>query len=334
MYSISVFSQNQLVNNYVHNKLPLISVQFSDKEQQDILIAYLIQYYGDNFKYYQLIKEGFYEFRINNDKKKPYMLVIYSDNSVKKIIEEIGIQKISNDNGKHYLWFEKSSFSNLIDNRPFGISLQLKNQNIEILERNNILKDQLILQFEGLSEDYWRILNERFTTDKLVDQYDEESVLFKDVEAGVVVPSGINGENSKFITIDSKFASILYFDLDVFNSEVETSINKTFGSIGHGYGQYFAPSGIAKGREFVSDGCSYTPIFVSDKNNNRITSVVLKINPNSRQLATIDENSFKEITNAISPYDISYYKDMDDSTNDKLWVSSADQIYPSLSCYS
>lgn len=305
------------VDNEKYGLQKVISI--SDTEQLKNLIGTVMSAYGASFKYYKHIKQGDYKFIINGNIVK---IQILED---KKVIDNLKIEKIRNSGGNTNFVFNNAQFNSLIDNNK----LNQLTDNAEcpevfaIIQTNHMLWDKEILNTEEYL--FGKILHKGLTTFYLEDQDDEPLVLFQDATDGIVIPFGY-GASSKVITVDNLWNT--FVSIDQGNPDLGI---RYYGSGGTGNNQFMVPNSVTYGR--IKN--SIYPIYIADLLNKRIAEVGYKASTGVDEETGFLPNTFNTlIANVPFPYDIVYFKAVDSSNNDKLWVSRSPRMEPRLACYS
>lgn len=321
----NINSQN-VNSNILFAKPDILASNF----RQAYYIEYLLQNYGNSFQFYREIKNNLFEFKTENSLIKS--LVIFENEKRKKIIAEIPFKKYEiRFKGIEY-FFDLEELNKYINFFEFE-NMSFKNDNIvNLTSTNNMLYDKMILMNKNLPGYYWRVLNKNFALTHLKDQFDEWSPLFKNIEAGIVIPYGENFSMSKILTVDSDFESIIYFDGISMNIQDE-SINKVYGRAGIENSEFSHPTGLSVGRCLENGEMLTYPIYIADFDNLRIGIANLMVDPNNSQLSYFDENSYSSFR-FMYPYDISFFESSQNSLNDKLWICEAHPYRPRLSCLS
>jgi len=331
----SSFSQEKF-SKEKERTVPIKPRQLTDEQQFKISIDFIIQYYGKSFVYYEQLINGNYDFKRNLNNDKIYYLNIYEAineraSRSKKQLSTIVLHKKKAINGNYEISFDRNEIEKFVNN----FNKRNNSNTIHFIEnfivKDSILLDTMILYHEEILPTYWKILNKDFTWNNLENQHGDNAVLFLQPEAGVILPYN-NGLQSKVVITDNQFHSNLYFDSDIFNFPNEP-INGYYGSYGIGHGEFCNPTGIAVGRKVVSGSTTYYPIYIVNNREFRIVVVNFVINGSIPALSQFQDNSFLELGRANLPYDISYFENLQDTTQDKIWVSESNPYVPRISCY-
>lgn len=296
--------------------------------RQTYYIEYLLQNYGNSLQFYREIKKNLFEFKVENNLIKS--LVIFENEKRKKVVAEIPFKKYEiRFKGIEY-FFDLEKLNKYV-NVPEFRNMNFRNDNIvSLTSTNNMLYDKMILKNKNLPGYYWRILNKDFALSHLKDQFGEWSPLYKNIEAGIVIPYGENFSLSKILTVDSEFESIIYFDGISMNKQ-DQSINKVYGRAGIENSEFSHPTGLSVGRCLENGEMLTYQIYIADYDNLRIGIANLMIDPNNSQLSYFDGNSYSSFR-FMYPYDISFFESPLNSLNDKLWICEAHPYRPRLSC--
>src|SRR4030095_6507456 len=303
-------------------------VQLPDSVYMALLVEQIMQIYGDSFNYYAELKSNKYKFKFKDSKNSEYGIEIINDN--KKGIE-IKVKKIESPLGGYILTLNTKDIEKLITQQKTSGSSNQQGSPITIIERNNIIVDKEILPFEELQPEERRILDKEFTTQYFVDQYNNDLELYKMCQAGKLFP--YSGGHSKMVTVDDEYSSLIYFD-EGLSDDSDDPLNRCFGSFGDDRGEFMNPLGMCVGRMHTEGNNDIYPLFITDMNNLRIRSVNFIANNTFSELGTIDKGSFSDIAIVTYPYDIAYFYNGIDSSEDKLWVSQAHPTQNFLTCLS
>lgn len=302
------------------NNLPL-------KTQAKMLKDFLQQYNSGSFKYNDDIRKGKLDIDVKQTNKDSYSIIII-DNTQKRIVEEIKLLKKKNNDGNEVLEFNQYILDRLFVTTKNKSLLLDGVSYINILVQDSILWDKVIISDPGLPTQYWtKILNKSYTMSYLEDQNGNPSVLFKQCVAGKIIPYN-GGTNSKLLTIDNQFHSVIFFDAS-FSPDVNSSLNGVYGYAGTSAGEFHNPTGIALGR--AEDELFY-PVYISDFYNNRIVKVNYIIDPSSNGVGSFDEDSFEIFKSVLSPTDVMYFQSSD-TVSDKIWVSLQEPVHSSIVIY-
>ncbi len=280
--------------------------------EQDNLKKFILYSLNSSFKYYQNLKNGKYSLKITKEYGELYSVDVINmsnnitvDNVQCRVLYEKDIIRIETDDA---LNIRLNSGHIPIVHKTRGIS------DVQILEKDSILWDKIIINDEELPNKYWtKILNRTYTTDNLEDQNGEKSILFKHCVAGIIIPYN-DGLNSKLLTLDDEFHSILYFDASI-NNDDDNPLNGWYGNSGSTAGHFNKPTSITVGKSI--DGLTY-PVYVSDYYNNRIVKVDYVVDPSEDGLGHFENKTFKEVAKVFSPTEIVYFAAQNQS-QDKLW---------------
>ncbi|MCC6865996.1 MAG: hypothetical protein IT280_07520, partial [Ignavibacteria bacterium] len=316
----TIYSQINI--NDIRNRIALKGpVQLPDSVQINLLIEQLLQIYGNTLDSYSDLKAGNYNIKINNG----YSIEIANANKGKIVIH---INKTESRLGGYSLTLDEKSVKMLVSQNnviPFNKVTSIDN----IIVRNNILIDKEILPYEELQPDERRILDKEFTTDNFVDQYNNDLELYKMCQAGLMFP--YSGGHSKFVTVDDQYSSLIYFD-EGLSADDNTPLNRCYGYFGDDDGEFMNPAGICVGRMTTVSNKDIYPLYIADKTGLRITSVNFVADNNFAALGKIDTTTFKRTAIITYPYDIAYFTNYLDSTDDKLWITQQHPTQNFLTC--
>jgi len=298
--------------------------QLSDEKQIERLIETVDQLYGSSFKYFNELSNGNYTFTQKDGKYNINILRSGTSKNNADVIEKILINKIREENGNYSFSFDKTQFNKLIDRKKFGsFHVHQSPDNIDtIVSYDHILKDMCILTDPYTFECYHKVFNRSLAMAHVVDTNGNQSPLFRDISDGMILPYE-GGE--KIVALDEMWSSLIHFDRNM------SSNIWHYGEYGFNNQKFNLPSAMTCGREVVDGSTTTYPIFVADQGNSRIISVNY-VARDPKLGSGFDPDSWTVINNSvIYPYDIGIFK-ADDPTNDKIWVSEAPQINPSLLC--
>jgi len=257
-----VSSQNN-VRRIPQDLLAAKPLQLSEEQQINKVIQYIIQYYGRSFRFYEQLLSGNFTVEKSTKTDNQHILKIFSDNKKLGKFETIRIKQAPVRDGYSELIFERndverhvrfSEFENAYKKRFFTAPIQ-------IIDKEKILFDQMILRRAGVPEDMYRIFN-RTIAENFDNQNGDPATLFRLVQDAVLIPHGTDGSESKILAIDNQFHSLIYFDSNVMESDAG-EFNQVYGRLGRGYGQFMNPTGIASGRWNYAP---YLPIYILPTN--------------------------------------------------------------------
>jgi len=290
--------------------IPKLSIE----TQISMLKEFILYFLGDSFKYYHELKSGSYI--MIHDKSEGNNNISIMDVRNNTLIDIVKLKTTIKDDENMILEVAFDDVNRLIIR---GVPVNIRSNSVEtiqIIEKDSILWDQVIVHDEELSQKYWtKILNKSYTMSHLENQNNDEAILFKHCIAGKIIPYD-GGTNSKLLMLDNEFHSILFFDAS-FTVDDGSALNGVYGIGGNGNGEFNSPTGFTLGRPI--DGLTY-PVYVSDFYNGRIAKVNYVIDPRANGLGNFNNGSFESWKNIIWPTDVTYFKSAD-STKDKIWMS-------------
>lgn len=216
------------------------------------------------------------------------------------------------------------------NNKTIRFSNQLLSS-ISLIERNNILIDKEILPIEELQPEERRILDKQFTTDNFIDQYGDDFELYKLCQAGQLFP--YSGGHSKLITIDNEYSSIIYFD-EGNSDDDDEPLNRCYGQFGDDKGEFMNPMGLCIGRKYKNGNNDVFPVYIADMYNLRIQAVNYIVDTTFQYFGTFENKSFRNLAIITYPYDVAYFYNKLDSSDDKLWVTQVHPTQNFLTCLS
>ncbi|MBE2227666.1 MAG: hypothetical protein IAE93_10000 [Ignavibacteria bacterium] len=313
---------SQVNINDIRNKISLKGpVQLPDSVQMNLLIEQLLQTYGSALSYYSDLKSGNYTIKISNG----YSIVITNKDNKKIVLQ---VNTTNSPLGGYTLSLD-NNFLQLLSTQNHNIPFKNLTSFDNIIVRNNIIVDKEILPYEKLQPEERKILDKEFTTDNFTDQNNNDLELFKMCQAGLMFP--YSGGHSKFVTVDDQYSSLIYFD-EGLSSDDRTPLNRFYGYFGDDDGEFMYPFGICVGRMTTINQEDIYPLYIADKTGLRIVSVDFIADNNFTALGRIDTNSFKRTAIITYPYDIAYFINYLDSTNDKIWVTQQHPTQNFLTC--
>lgn len=308
-------------------------IQLTLDMQIYLALSNIRQLYGNDFLYYNELKDKSYIVQIDNS-NVIINIVKSSKPDVKNkaaksnIIDKFTLVSIKERNGVEALIVKAVDLKRLTNNFINSRDEKLTSTNAEFpIIKNNIIWDREILRY---NEQYTlgKIFNRVIALDKTVNQYELGSVVFYDIDDGIIVPYS-EGTKSKIVISDGGWSSIVYGE--TWNSRIRNIY--TYGRWGNGQGRFRANNGIAYGREISNESYTTFPCYIADVGNNRIVRIDYLVN-NSNGFANFIDSTFSTVnTDLHYPYDVSYFKSFNE-INDKLWISEIATPNPSLVCVS
>ncbi|MCI0448210.1 MAG: T9SS type A sorting domain-containing protein [Chlorobi bacterium] len=295
-------------------------VKLDEETMIKIAIAQLTQGFGESFKYLRELEAGKYRMKKNSE----YTLieVLNQEGNIK---DSFKLNYITSTEGIVSLVLNEEDYQQLISfkNKSKVRENELPSNFPEVF--NNILWDQEILRYD---EEYTlgKIFNRVIALDKTVNQYELGSVVFYDIDDGILIPYD-DGQGAKLLISDGGWSSIMQFD-----ARNTTQIN-SYGSFGTGNNNFIFNNGITFGRSYSQGDDVIYPVYIADVGNNRIILIDYVINEDNGA-GYFNSSTFSVfVDNLKSPFDISYFFATQDA-NDKLWVSEASARQPALTCIS
>jgi hypothetical protein len=305
-----------------------VPVKLDEETMIKVAIGQITQGYGSSFKYLHELESGKYRVKKNGD----FVQVDVLNNSRNygeklEIKDEFRLNYIKNKNGVTGLVLDNKDFNRLIDfNNKNKDNYNVFPPNFPTV-LNNILWDQEILRY---NEEYTlgKIFNRVIALDKTVNQNQLGSVVFYDIDDGILLPNS-EGVASKLLISDGGWSSIIQFDAN------NTSEIDSYGSFGTEENNFIFNNGITYGRSYSQSGNTVYPVYIADIGNNRIIFINYIIN-NETGVGYFDKNTFDIFAkNLKSPYDISYFVSLNPTgANDKIWISEASAGQPTITCLS
>lgn len=299
----------------------------TEEQQIYLSVQSIIQFYGKSFKYYDELVKG--KYKVVSNGGNSFLEILTDKKEKNKQQENLVKLKKRLVEGHSIIQIDINEIKPLINN-ALNNAANFSSSSLSIVNRNNILIDKQILKNDKIPSQDWKILNRSFVLSNL-DRIDgEDAVLFKDIQAGTILPYG---NAFKLLTIDRGFCTSVYFDSEIWNFPEGTPINDVYGQFGVGTSEFWFPSDITIGRERVSSEIHTYPIFITDSYNNRIIKVDFVVNPFMPQMAHYENSTFAVFTEANNPYGVAYFKHLTDELQDKIWASGANAVRPFLGCY-
>lgn len=305
------------------NNIPGLSlkkpIQLTEEQQFMILIKRIMNDYGYAFRYYKNLQSGLFKFSIV-DKEGYYLLILDKDN---KTIDKIKLIK-SLENSVYSLKYKDDEINRCIDHSKLQSVYATRQQATDmpdvIVQRDNILNDQIIIEYEGYRD--FKVFNKSYAEEHF---YNSESELahpiYEKLEDAKILPYD-NGEHEKFVSVDSWYNSVVFINKDFDYNNASDYFARYYCEFGGDSNQLSNPTGITYGRPVEYGDYYIYPIYIADQHNNRIIRSEFKIHTNNKENPGFDPATFSIIADdsIMQPSDIEFCK-AKNSHDDKLWAS-------------
>lgn len=310
-----LFSQNN--KNISDNKLNFKKAPIlADSIIVQNFISSIIRNYGKSFKHYSSILQKKYTITKSFD---GYAISFVGKD---KKVESINIKLVHGA-----ISFPKGELENFLTDNNYLFETKYNDfqRSMTLVNSDRMVKDQNIL---GNNEiDIGKILNRHRVYQGTINQYDQPSILYYDLQDASIFPFA-DGTRGKIVTTDPIWNTLIYFDRDdLLNG------SKNFGDVPNG--EFCSPKNLTYGRGEDMGTYWIYQVYVSNDCYNSVSRIDFKIYDDSTSPSEFDKTTLTTLNEDLkSPYDIAYFQSDSSKNNDKLWISESHFPEPTIACLS